>query len=122
MEGGKQMTDKEQLNKKGCHKCIHSKMNGMELICNLKEDYKELEQRHNEAFQEFERLKIECEELKDFARREGNQREIYYKEFLRIKSALEEIKEYCNNVLSFTATRTTEIDILNIINEVKEEK
>nr|DAT59116.1 MAG TPA: hypothetical protein [Caudoviricetes sp.] len=31
---------------------------------NLKEDYKELEQRHNEAFQEFERLKQEYEEMK----------------------------------------------------------
>ena len=32
---------------------------------NLKEDYKELEQRHDEAFKDFERLKQECEELKE---------------------------------------------------------
>lgn len=30
----------------------------------LKEDYEKLEQRHNEAFQEFERLKQLCEEMK----------------------------------------------------------
>ena len=29
----------------------------------LREDYRELEQRHNEAFQDFERLKQECREL-----------------------------------------------------------
>uniref|UniRef100_UPI004027BD70 hypothetical protein n=1 Tax=Candidatus Stercorousia sp. TaxID=3048886 RepID=UPI004027BD70 len=27
------MTIKEQINKEGCYKCIHSKMNGMDLIC-----------------------------------------------------------------------------------------
>lgn len=27
------MTEKEQTNKKGCHKCTHSKLNGMDLIC-----------------------------------------------------------------------------------------
>lgn len=32
----------------------------------LKEDYKELEHRHNEAFQDFERLKQEYEELKQY--------------------------------------------------------
>ena len=38
------------------------------------------------------------------------------------KKALEEIEEYCNNVLSFTAVRTTESDILNIINKAKGEE
>ena len=37
------------------------------------------------------------------------------------RKALEEIEEYCNNVLSFTAVRTTESDILNIINKAKGE-
>ena len=37
----------------------------------------------------------------------------------RYRKALEEIEEYCNNVLSFTAVRTTESDILNIINKAK---
>lgn len=35
--------------------------------------------------------------------------------------ALEEIEEYCNNVLSFTAVRTTESDILDIVNKAKGE-
>ena len=39
----------------------------------------------------------------------------------RYRKALEEIEEYCNNVLSFTAVRTTESDILNIINKAKGE-
>lgn len=39
---------------------------------------------------------------------------------LRYEKALEEIEEYCNNVLSFTAVRTTESDILNIINKAKD--
>lgn len=78
-------------------------------MCNaerVKRDYQELEQRHNEVFQEFERLKIECEELKDFARREGNQREIYYKEFLRTNSVLEEIEEIVNVDFSLPCART----------------
>ena len=37
----------------------------------------------------------------------------------RYRKALEEIEGYCNNVLSFTAVRTTESDILNIINKAK---
>ena len=40
----------------------------------------------------------------------------------RYRKALEEIEEYCNNVLSFTAVRTTESDILNIINKAKGER
>lgn len=40
----------------------------------------------------------------------------------RYRKALEEIEEYCNNVLSFTAVRTTESDILNIINKAKGEE
>lgn len=27
------MKDKEIINQKGCHKCIYSKMNGMDLVC-----------------------------------------------------------------------------------------
>lgn len=38
------------------------------------------------------------------------------------RKALKEIEEYCNNVLSFTAVRTTESDILNIINKAKGEE
>lgn len=39
---------------------------------------------------------------------------------LKKDKALEEIEKYCNNVLSFTAARTTEKNILNIINKAKE--
>ena len=38
---------------------------------NLKEDYKELEQRHNGAFQDFKRLKQEHEELKKYLKEIG---------------------------------------------------
>lgn len=37
----------------------------------------------------------------------------------RYRKVLEEIEKYCNNVLSFTAVRTTESDILDIINKAK---
>ena len=69
---------------------------------------------------QLEEKEQECEELKDYAKRQENQRETYYKEFLKKDKALEEIEKYCNNVLSFTAVRTTESDILDIINKAKD--
>ena len=80
------MTDKEQIidfkctencykkNTSECYglECIEGQHNVLkQLACKtqeceeLKEDYKELEQRHNGAFQDFERLKQEYKDLKE---------------------------------------------------------
>lgn len=62
----------------------------------------------------------ECEELKDYAKRQENQRETYYKEFLKKAKGLEEIEKYCNNQkLKFD---TTAYEILDIINQAKGDK
>ena len=41
-----------------------------------------------------QKVKQECEELKDYARRQENQRETYYKEFLKKAKALEKIEAH----------------------------
>ena len=62
----------------------------------------------------------ECEELKDYAKRQENQGETYYKEFLKKAKGLEEIEKYCNNQkLKFD---TTAYEILDIINQAKGER
>ena len=68
--------------------------------------------------QECEQKQKIIEELKKEAKRISAN---YIKDEARYRKALEEIEEYCNNVLSFTAVRTTESDILNIINKAKGE-
>ena len=57
---------------------------------NLKEDYEEVEQRHNGVFQDFKRLNQECEELRD-ARFNLNC-EIY--SLNRYRKALKEIEKF----------------------------
>lgn len=66
--------------------------------------------------QECEELKEKYEEIKED--RYNLNMEMYT--FDRYRKVLEEIEKYCNNVLSFTAVRTTESDILDIINKAKE--
>lgn len=68
----------------------------------LKEDYKELEKRHNEVFQDFERLKKECEELhiaynkaEDHLGRLTNANEIKSYRIKKLQKALEEIEHIC---------------------------
>lgn len=66
---------------------------------------------------ELARKTHECEELKDYARRQENQREAYYKELLKRAKALEEIEKYCidqNLKYDYTAC-----EILDIINKAK---
>lgn len=69
----------------------------------------------------------ECEELKDYARRQENQRETYYKEFLKKNRALEEIEEivkdwYKNEWSCYMCRKNMDKkleDILDIINKAK---
>lgn len=88
----------------------------------------------NEIITEIKAFKQECEELKEYARRQENQRETYYKEFLKKDKALEEIEEVINNILNSCLGRNTVgcrpthnvcgdlIKILNIINKAKGEE
>ena len=101
----------------------------------LKEDYKELEQRHNGAFQDFERLKQECEELKEENQelRNSLSDSLMFKftgqenETNRYRKALEEIEKVCiEDTRIFadgTEVRYDSLDkILDIINKVKEKE
>lgn len=76
----------------------------------------------------------ECEELKDYAKRQENQRETYYREFLKRNKALEEIEEIClrDRVIKDVCLVSTcfeedrvmydiQEEILNIINKAKGE-
>ena len=72
----------------------------------IKEKYEALKLENQEGYEIVAELKQECEELKDFARRQENQRETYYKEFLRVNSALEEIEGIVNVDFSLPCART----------------
>ena len=61
----------------------------------LLEQHKELDDRANRLIEEKYNLNRECEELKDYARRQENQRETYYKEFLKLSQECEELKLKC---------------------------
>ena len=69
----------------------------------------------------------EIEKLKEYAQRQENQRETYYKEFLRRDKALEEIEKVCledtHTFADGTQIRYDSLDdILDIINKVKGEE
>lgn len=59
----------------------------------IKEKYEALKLENEEGYEIVDELKQECEKLKDYARRQENQRETYYKEFLKKDKALEEIEK-----------------------------
>lgn len=106
---------------------------------NLKKDYKELEQRHNGAFKDFEQLKQECEELKEVNSRllqrlevddsdtgivyrqelelQNKENEFYMavKNLTRYRKALEEIEEYANTYFDKEVSK----EIFDIINKAK---
>ena len=91
---------------------------------NLKEDYKELEQRHNEAFQEFERLKQEYEEMKKASLTLAEGLNFRQNKLARYRKALEEVEEYCIHYLKHNP-KSPSIDlnvILDIINKAKGEE
>ena len=118
---------------------------------NLKKDYKELEQRHNGAFKDFEQLKQECEELKEVNSRllqrlevddsdtgivyrqelelQNKENEFYMavKNLTRYRKALEEIERVCikdtRKFADGTELRYDSLDdILDIINKAKGEE
>ncbi len=86
----------------------------------LKEDYKELEKRHNEAFQDFERLKQECEELKEKYKWYEHYKKaaLYNKDLCNKKSdeiacykqTLKKIKKIVSNISSYTAREERQIE------------
>lgn len=87
-----------------------------------------LQKQCNELELQNRKLKQECEELKDYARRQENQRETYYKELLKKTKALEEIEGivknwYKNEWSCYMCRKNMDKkleDILNIVNKVKE--
>ena len=88
---------------------------------NLKEDYKELEQRHNEAFQEFERLKQEYEEMKKASLTLAEGLNFRQNKLARYRKALEEVEEYWIHYLKHNP-KSPSIDlnvILDIINKAR---
>lgn len=92
----------------------------------IKEKYEALKLENQEGYEIVAELKQECEKLKKQLETSEEWRiaaeslnEKLDLKNTRYRKALEEIEEYCNNVLSFTAVRTTESDILNIINKAK---
>ena len=137
------MTDKEQIMIDGVDvsKCRYFRP-GSALTCSRRYGGACDNKYSNELcyFKQLAHKTRECEELKkqldkqvkDSANRyselnrEWNNRCKKYADDLkslnRYRKALEEIEEYCNNVLSFTAVRTTESDILDIINKAKGEE
>lgn len=105
---------------------------------NLKEDYKELEQRHDEAFKDFERLKQECEELKEKYKWYDHYKDSALlnkklcdkasDERARYRKALEEIESYVKSQLDGFGNDVYGMDkaainyILDIINKAKGEE
>ena len=120
-------------------------------IYTIKEDVAELEQRHDEAFQDFKRITQECENLKaeekylkqccqkageELAKHsfeyDGKEKNLVVQaielneKYEKFKKALEEIEKVCiENTWIFadgTAIRSDSLDdILNIINKAKGE-
>lgn len=122
------MTDKEQIivdgvDVSGCKEYIWA----LSHVCNLvngRTDKFECNYYPNCYFKQLKRKTQECEELKEYARRQENQREACYKELLKRVKALEEIEKVCRaDVHTFadgTQVRYDSLDdILNIINKAK---
>ena len=126
------MTDKEQImidgvNVGGCkYLNTFSDCDGYHYYCDLADDIKNeyCEYYKDCYFKQLARKTQECKELEDYARRQENQRETYYKEFLKKDKALEEIEKVClEDTCTFadgTQIRYDSLDdILDIINKAK---
>lgn len=137
------MTDKEQIIIDGVD-ILKEKINMcFILLLNKLETPETIEQtiyEHLNAFvkewnTQLARKTQECEELKDYAKRQENQRETYYKEFLKKDKALEEIGDLLFQVTGVdfpkddyvtpayeeiqTYYRNLQKQILDIINKAK---
>lgn len=97
----------------------------------IKEKYEALKLENQEGYEIVAELKHECEELKKqdyenlkIIHDDFNQIRLLRAENTRYRKALDEIEDYCNKQISLTGDlpfRTTESDILDIINKAKEE-
>ena len=75
---------------------------------------------NSELYKNLKEKEQECEELKDYAKRQENQRETYYKEFLKKDKALEEIEvaiETYSSKHQYSIANDLYNQILNIINK-----
>lgn len=125
------MTDKQIIDEERMFECVWCKYGFKESDANfiLSENPNEcvcsgcITEWADNLLCDLKRKEQECEELKDYARRQENQRETYYKEFLKKDKALEEIEEVCKNgVYDEFNMPLDECDfILNIINKTKGE-
>lgn len=96
-------------------------------VCNLvngKTDKFQCNYYPNCYFKQLKRKTQECEEVKEYARRQENQKEAYYKELLKRVKALKEIEKVCRaDVHTFadgTQVRYDSLDdILNITNKAR---
>ena len=131
------MTDKEQIIedvkvlKEKINMCFILLLNKLETPETIEQTiYEHLDAFVKEWNTQLARKTHECEELKDYARRQENQRETYYKEFLKKNRALEEIEEelkediYCESQEcgcdNFEeCLRCTKDLILDIVNKAK---
>lgn len=89
---------------------------------NLKEDYKELEQRHNEAFQEFERLKQEYEEMKKVSLTLAEGLNFRQNKLARYSKALEEVEIMLQTIVQTNKVYPLQnnlFKILDIINKAR---
>ena len=96
----------------------------------LKEDYEELEQRHNEAFQDFERLKQECEELKEKYKWYDHYKDSALlnkklcdkasDERARYRKALEEIEKICKFNLYQSIVRQSVDSSMSCLNKIRD--
>lgn len=83
------------------------------------------ENQREEYYKEYLKLSQEYEALKSESFTREKLITLQEKDIDRYRKALEEIEEYCNKQISFIGDlpfRTTESDILDIINKAKEEE
>lgn len=88
-------------------------INEIEDIFDYEEFCEHIMQEQKKLKKDHEERKLALRQMRDSLCQEVSQK-------LKLLDVIDEIEKYCNNVLSFTAVRTTERDILDIINKSKE--
>ena len=98
--------DKEKFDNKPYCTCFNELCEDLSFVCDYNcqifEDYKQLARKTQE-----------CEELKEYAQRQENQREEYYKEYLKLSRECEELKQELD--LYKTWYRAKHDDIRNLL-------